>query len=168
MCICEGPVEWESCEVHYLTGTKKTAGRFGPCSGVLTPDWSSQEERFDAISDYFVSKLRPSDGVLIENYAMGAKGKVFHIGENTGLLKHKLYKLGVDFKVASPSALKKFATGKGNSNKEAMNHAFVEKTGYDVRAAMGLSGDSWNPSSDVVDSYFLCQMLEKEGAKLTR
>lgn len=166
MCVCDGPVSWENAEVHFVAPSKSTAGAFGRCTGTLAPEWSTQEERFDWLSDYFTSKLRETDRVLIEGYAMGAKGRVFHIGENTGLLKHKLWRAGIEFVVAAPSLIKKHATGKGNSNKEAMNAAFVEKTGVDVRSVLGV--ESWNPSSDVVDAYFACSLLEHDGENLSR
>ena len=46
------------------------------------------------------------------------------IAENTGLLKHKLYKIKVPTKPVPPTVIKKYATGKGNANKELMYEAF--------------------------------------------
>ncbi len=66
--------------------------------------------------------------VAIEGYAFGAKGKVFHIAENTGVLKYRLHQTGIPVEVIPPSAVKKQAAGKGNANKEEMYKAFVKET----------------------------------------
>jgi len=56
--------------------------------------------------------------VFMEGYAFGATGRVFQIAENTGSLKYQLWKEGLGYDVYPPSMIKKFATGKGNANKE--------------------------------------------------
>ena len=58
--------------------------------------------------------------VALEDYAFAAKGRVFHIAENTGILKYKLFQQGIPLETISPSAVKKNATGKGNADKEMM------------------------------------------------
>jgi hypothetical protein len=55
-----------------------------------------------------------------------------------------------------PTVLKKFATGKGNSNKQQMYDAFVEQEGVDLIQAMGRKNCD-SPVSDIVDAFFLCQ-----------
>lgn len=59
--------------------------------------------------------------VAIEGYAMGAKGRVFHIGEWGGVARLALMERG-DCAVITlpPSNLKSFATCKGNAPKEFM------------------------------------------------
>ena len=99
-----------------------------------------------------------ADVIVLEDYAMGAKGKVFHLGENCGLLKHKLWQRGLKFETVAPTALKKFASGKGNSDKCAMLNAFVKETGIDLMKQMDKeSKDCGSPVSDVVDSFYLAQ-----------
>jgi crossover junction endodeoxyribonuclease RuvC len=127
-------------------------------TGTLMHDWSSQEDRFDVISDHFIRLLKPSDVVLMEGYSYGSKGVVFHIGELTGLLKHKLWLMNIGFEVTPPSSIKKFATGKGNANKAVMNEWFVKKTGFDIRGALSLSPKMESPAADVVDAYFACAL----------
>ena len=58
--------------------------------------------------------------VAMEGYAMGAMGKVFHLGELGGLTKmtladHDLYPL-----IIPPTTLKKYVTGKGTGQKNLM------------------------------------------------
>lgn len=162
MCVStDKRVLWDTCSVYYLTGSRKFVGERGNMSGVLSPKWKTAEQRFDQLSDFFVSKLWTGDLVIIEGYAFGAKGQVFHIGENTGLLKHKLHSRGIEFETVQPSVIKKFATGKGNADKAAMNVAFEEHTGISVKKILAASETQWNPSSDVVDSYYMCKYAAK-------
>ena len=89
---------------------------------------------------------------------MGAKGKVFHIAENCGLLKHKLWVAAHRYQTITPTALKKFATGKGNADKCMMHAAFVAETGIDLMKAMDKeSKDCGSPVSDIVDSFYLAK-----------
>lgn len=144
---------------HFLSPTKKGVGkgRSGDLvwEGHPYPEYASQEGRFNAISSWALSLCMNADLVVIEDYAMGAKGRVFHLGENCGLLKHKLWHNGLGFTVIAPTALKKFATGKGNADKCAMVGAFKQKTGIDLPSAMDGGKDCGSPVSDVVDSWFL-------------
>lgn len=131
------------------------------------PAYSNNQARFDAISDWsinIIAKNWPPDVVAIEGYAMGAKGLVFNIAENTGLLKHKLWRLGYKFLTPAPSAVKKMATGKGNANKEKMQEAFIAETSIDIKAELGMSASSWNPSSDVIDSYYVAKWASLNSA----
>ena len=93
--------------------------------------------------------------VFIEDYAFGATGKVFHIGENTGLLKYRLYKRDYSFQMVAPTMVKKFATQKGNANKEMMLDQFNMENNIDLREVIGTKTE--NPISDIVDSYYVWQ-----------
>ena len=85
-----------------------------------------------------------------------SKGKVFHIAENTEVLQYNLYLAGKEYHKIPPTSLKKWATGKGNSDKEKMYERFLEIEGLDLKAMFGLKkADS--PLSDIVDSYFLAK-----------
>lgn len=148
---------------NFLTSVKKYQTSYLPQSnrdftivGWPYPEFTSQEDRFNGISDWAMKLCKKEDTIVIEDYAMGAKGKVFHIAENCGLLKHKLYKQGIKFVTIAPTALKKFATGKGNADKCAMYDAFVNETGIHLRELMESDNkDCGSPVSDIVDSYFL-------------
>ncbi len=69
---------------------------------------------------------------LLEGYSFGSKGKVFHIAENTGILKYKIHNMGVPLEVIPPTTVKKFATGqrKCRQNDDAQ---FVQR-GYRNRS----------------------------------
>jgi crossover junction endodeoxyribonuclease RuvC len=94
--------------------------------------------------------------VFIEDYAYSATGKVFHIAENMAILKNMLVQTGIKYTMISPTAIKKFATGKGNANKEKMYESFKNETGRDLEKEFELRCDK-NPISDIVDSYWLCK-----------
>lgn len=64
--------------------------------------------------------------ILIEDYAYNARGRVFHIGENTGILKFLLEQECMPYDVVPPTVIKKFATGRGNADKKMMTKAFLE------------------------------------------
>ena len=96
----------------------------------------------------------------MEDYAFAATGRVFHIAENTGVLKYKIYNSGVPLEVVPPTTVKKFATGKGNSDKDQMHQAFMIETGMDLKWKITPDKTNvGNPVSDIIDSYYICKYL---------
>jgi len=63
----------------------------------------------------------------------------------------------VSFVTIPPTVVKKIATGKGNANKEAMETAFLQETNFNFKALFNLSPKQWNPSSDLIDSFYICK-----------
>jgi Holliday junction resolvasome RuvABC endonuclease subunit len=115
-------------------------------------------ERFYNISQWAMSILKKFSvqEVCLEGYAMGAKGRVFNIAENTALLKYHLWRANIKYHTPSPTTVKKYYTGKGNSGKTLMHDAFVERTGINLVQEFGQNAES-NPVSDIVDSHaMLC------------
>lgn len=142
---------------YYLTDKKKYTGTFAGCvHGHQHKGYNSNEERFDNITDWVLSLLNIDDYVNIEGYALGSTGLIFNIAENTGLLKHKMYKNGIKFTVTTPMTNKKSATGKGNAKKDQMYAAFKEETGLDLLNIFGCKTVA-NPVSDIADAYFLAK-----------
>jgi hypothetical protein len=96
----------------------------------------------------------------MEGYSMGSKGQVYNIGENGGLLKHKLWKSNISFINPPPTTVKKFFSGKGNAKKDFMFHALVEREPECsiLPALLECKIDS-SPLSDVVDSYAMLDYL---------
>lgn len=155
------PFNFDNVDVFALNGMKKVIGKhpFGIQIQKMPSkdEWATNEERYDQISSWVI-KIFQAHGVTdvyLESYAFGAKGLVFHIGENTGVLKHKLWNLSIPITVFAPGTIKKIATGKGNANKERLNESFVEETGVDIKALFKQSEKSWNPSSDIIDAYYI-------------
>lgn len=117
----------------------------------------NQQKRYEVIADYFVNAVKEHsvDVVYIEDYSFGSRGKVFHIAENAGLLKYKLYKEGIQVETVAPTRAKKFATGKGNANKISMYEYFKETTKEDF--SLLVKKDIPNPYSDLIDAYWICR-----------
>jgi len=117
----------------------------------LYPQWTHNTERYSKLADWVCDELmwqkRPV--VCIEDYAFSARGRVFHIGENTGILKYKLNKCGLRFESVTPQIVKKYATGKGNAKKVDMYEAFIEDTGIELAKVK-----QW---SDIADSYWIAK-----------
>lgn len=150
---------FNNCLFYYQTSVKKLEFNGKKFNGSLFKLYRNEEERFynNAIwAESIFSIYLPTFGAL-EGYAMGAKGKVFHIGENTGMLKHVMWRSGLKFITPPPTVVKKFATGKGNANKEKMEEAFLAETQFDVRKHIGQSEKTSNPSSDLIDAYYMCK-----------
>ena len=153
-------------DFYYLTDKKKYEGTFRPnITGTFHKGYLSAQERYENIADWVISTIRsyyPEHAVNpkmpminLEDYSFASKGKTFHIAENMGLLKYKFYRSNISFHLIAPSSVKKYATGKGNSNKESMIEAFRETTGIDLLSVLDCSYNS--PASDIADSYFICK-----------
>lgn len=74
----------------------------------------------------------PVDLVVIEGYAMGTgrQAGTYAIGELGGVIRLALHEAGIPYIEIAPATLKKFATGKGNANKDAVLLA-AARAGFD-------------------------------------
>jgi len=162
-CICiNSGAEFNitNCSFHYLTSTKKYEGVWKQnvnITGNLHFDFTSDEQRYNLITNWVLGLLEEDDVICIEGYSMASTGRVFNIAENAGLLKHYLWKNKFKFSVVPPTVIKKFATGKGNANKEKLQESFVQETGVNIKQILNMTEKQWNPSSDIIDSYYLCK-----------
>ena len=124
--------------------------------------WKADEDRYDDIANWALQILiskHSVDKVFIEGYSYGSSGKVFHIAENTAILKNYLWDEGLEFEIIPPTVIKKFATGKGNANKELMYESFEnENPEIDLRSWLTpRSSNTISPVSDIVDAYFIAK-----------
>src|SRR5690554_4155496 len=128
--ITVGPsTDFKKCKSFFYSADKKLQVKYPHnIYGFIVSPYESQEERFDNLSEWAITILNQFKvtHVCLEGYAFGAKGTVFEIGENTGVLKHKMWKNNIKFITVPPMTVKKYFTGKGNSNKIAMHESFVE------------------------------------------
>lgn len=144
---------------YYLNSVKKrivenpTVGLYG----TLLPSIDDDTLKFDFISDWVIDIVlqHPHQDINIEGYAMNAMGRTFQIGENTGLLKYKLMQSGRAFNMIPPTAIKKFATGKGNATKPMMEVVFRKHHSFDFRELTHQPAGAENPSSDLIDAFFI-------------
>jgi Holliday junction resolvasome RuvABC endonuclease subunit len=104
------------------------------------------------------------DRIGIEDYAFAATGRVFHIGENAGLLKYFLEEASYAYHLIPPTVIKKFATGKGNADKVKMTAAFLAAyppaqawiTKFFPRANSD-SNVAKSPLADLADAYWIAR-----------
>lgn len=169
--------EWSPKQCQFLYVTKKKLPdpsdlRFMP--RVYPSGFNSDTERFYRLAESFVNDKAISDyefsAGFIENYAMGASGRLATIGENTGVFKSVLYaKKNIVLEAPTPTEIKKFATGKGNAKKEDMLEAFYRERGFDperfdIHEILGIKKTKKDGSvnvetvSDIIDAYFICKL----------
>lgn len=163
ICVFEGTkyFVFEKCQFYYLTDIKKYANTFFKnIHGTLFEDYTQECERYDSISDWVMKTVMGCSQIALEGYAYSAQGRVFHIAENTGILKYKLYEASMPLEIIQPSQVKKFATGKGNADKTQMYEAFLKETGVPLQGIITPNKkDIGNPVSDIIDSYYICKYL---------
>tara|TARA_B100000900_G_C20561146_1_gene708959 strand:- start:402 stop:980 length:579 start_codon:yes stop_codon:yes gene_type:complete len=163
------PFDFYSCEFFFLTNIKKYAKKIKQnITGETFLDYNQEIQRYETIADWAVDKVVGCSRIGLEGYAYNATGKIFHIAENTGVLKYKLYQKSLPVDVFTPSVIKKFATGKGNASKEKMYESFLQETGVPLNSFLGMSRQKTEPQkikspvSDIVDSYYICKFLRYE------
>jgi len=151
--------EFDKCKFYFLIKKKKWDAEVGSgqFQGEQHKEFTSQEERFNNITNFTVNKLWDLEKVFIEGYSFGSVGQVFNIAENTGVLKNKLFNLDIPFDIIAPSVIKKYATGKGNADKEKMYDSFVKETKCDLFKIFEVN-KLQNPITDIVDSYYITKL----------
>ena len=159
VCVHTGD-EWNvsNCKFFYVSKVGSQIINDGMFVGTVYPSYNSEYSRYEQLASWALKNML-DNGVqrcYIEDYAFAAKGKVFHIAENTGLLKYSMWNLGLPFEAYAPTSIKKIATGKGNAKKEDMYAVWLEETGIDIRHRISVK-TSWNPVSDIVDAYFIAK-----------
>lgn len=139
-------------------------------TAVETPKFDSVSKRAAWLANRFTDWFFQSGSypdtkeVYIEDYAFSATGRVFHIGENAGILKYFLDYHSLTYHVIAPTKIKKFATGKGNADKNKMTAAFLEAY-PDAKAWAPLlfprmSADTnlaKSPLADLADAYWIAR-----------
>lgn len=101
----------------------------GECSSITSKfrGWP----RVGHILTALLSMAEPAQVVVLEGYSFGSRGRaVYDIGELGGVVRWALFDSGVPFVDVAPSSLKKYATGKGNSPKDAMIAAAIRRFGF--------------------------------------
>ena len=161
ICITDDKFIFERSRFYFLTNKKKHLGIFGNITGSEHQPWTDPIQRFTQISDWVLKVLRLYQPggitIAIENYSYGSKGQaLFQIAENCGILKYRLLEQKWNYSVVVPSVVKKFATGKGNADKEMMYEQFCKDTKTDLKKLLD-SAKAGNPVSDIVDSWYIAK-----------
>ena len=166
LCIASSDISFKNCKFHYLSSKKKYIGQFDNITGTEYPEWSDPIERFTKISSWVHTSLRGYGDmdlfngkkvVHLEGYSYGSKGQaIFQIAENCGILKYSLLNIKIEYNIIVPSIVKKFATDKGNANKELMYEHFCKDTKTDLMKTLDMQTLS-NPVTDIVDAYYIAR-----------
>ncbi len=160
-----GHFDFDRCVFHYLSNSEKqqqlAAGTgLGNLKAEPYPEWQSAEERHEKLATWAYNIVQGCQEVFLEGYAYGVTSNRAPIYENTAILKHKMWKNKVSVNTYPPTVIKKFATGKGNANKELMYDAFVDEllTPTDLKEQLTpRTKKVISPISDIVDSYFIAK-----------
>ena len=159
------------CDVYYLETAQRlrrpsTFGLLTNLHPEIYPEWQTEEQRHDLLSEWAMKHTQDCV-VFIEGYAFATSGKshVRSVAENSGLLKHKMYKIKQPFSSIPPTVIKKFATDKGNANKDIMYESFTKEPDTPPNLKTILRPKSTKltgPTTDIVDSYWICKYGWKE------
>jgi crossover junction endodeoxyribonuclease RuvC len=119
-------------------------GYYDGCDSQVWKPKTKGHQRLDFILakvDEQLGEVIPA-AVFIEGFSFGSQGRaIYEIGGLGYLVRHHLWELGYPYCEVPPSVLKKFATGRGNANKDEMLATAIRKfafTGTDNNAA-----DAW-------------------------
>jgi Holliday junction resolvasome RuvABC endonuclease subunit len=164
ICIAGDDFDFDKCSFHFLTSKKKHIGKFGKnIFGYEIKDYKTPIERFTNISTWALDIIHKhktdTAKVFIEGYSFGSKGQaVFQIAENCGILKYRLQlSPSILYDTVVPSVVKKFASGKGNADKQLMYDSFSKHTKQDLLKMFDM-GKLNNPVTDIVDSYYIAKV----------
>jgi len=158
-----GYFDFDRCMFHYLFNSERqrqlaTRSGLSNLKAEPYPEWKTAEERHEKLTAWAYRIVQGCGEVYLEGYAYGVTSNRAPIYENTAILKHRMWKNKVPFTMYPPTVIKKFATGKGNANKEQMYDAFVDEllTPTDLKERLTPKAKKViNPISDIVDSYFI-------------
>ena len=157
--------DFDGCVFHYLFNNEKQQ-QLAARSGISNlkahpyPEWQTVEERHEKLTTWTYNLVQGCEEVYLEGYAYGVTSNRAPIYENTAILKHRMWKMKISFTTYPPTVIKKFATGKGNANKEQMYEAFMSEllTPNDLKELLTPKAKKViNPISDIVDSYFIAK-----------
>lgn len=130
------------------------------------------------MTEHIFEFIKDCEYAVIEDYNFGstASGHFTDIAEFCSQIKFQLLRQGTKIRLVSPPQIKQFATGKGDSEKPAMESAFLklecqkidiedlpEIPTYSRGKSVGLKHPKGiSPRSDVIDSFFMCRLLYTE------
>lgn len=116
----------------------------------LTGVGDKDPKRIVTLIDEIMRHIEPEDMVCIESPAMHAQGQA--VGFMWGLayaLRMALFRRQITYVDVTPSQVKKFATGKGNTPKDAMAVPIFKKWGFE------------NLSNNITDAFVIA-MIARE------
>jgi len=107
-CVCtfhytneEDSFQFMKCQFNFITVVIKYQSSFLNIHGSKYSNWSADIQRYETLADWTIQFIADCDQVAIEGYSYSSSGKVFHIAENIGILKYKLYQMSIPLTVIS-------------------------------------------------------------------
>lgn len=114
---------------------------------------------YDIVEPY----LKEIDYVAIEDYAFGAKGKVFDLAEFAGSMKNYMYDRRIPIKKFPPMTVKLCAAGSGAADKVLMGMSFkASSLSKLVNPYLFMLPEYDNPQEDLVDAIYMANTLRAE------
>lgn len=163
VCVSKNKVFADS-YFHFLTDNKRLVGKVGNIFGDEHDEYLCDQQRYENIAAWVLNIINPireqDHYILIEDYSFGSKGRVFNLAENCGLLKYMLYKEQFKFFTVPPTVVKKYATGKGNADKQKMYDAFHTMTDIDLIPIFSNTNKLASPVTDIVDAFYLTHYMQ--------
>lgn len=129
-----------------------------PVDGSLAEVWSikprgTHMERICAVEDELAKAARGAVFAFIEGYAFGSQYQRETAGEVVGVLKRRLFKMGIPYRVIPPAQHRKFTTGFGEAP-ELRGKAAKEWFRQTMERLSGLRF----ATSDMADAWSVAQM----------
>src|SRR5690606_22603174 len=125
----------------------------------ITSEIKEDPQRMIDLTEKVLSHLEKDDVIAIEGFSYGSRGKgiAFQFGYGYSV-KIALYTNYFNYLIVTPSQVKKFATGKGNTSKDNMILPIYKKWGYE------------HESDNVRDAFVLAQIARatKTSVELTK
>jgi len=191
-CICVGDtnnqIQFNQCQFHFLTDKPKYSQHIKnniiDCEGMLHSNYFGDNiQRYDYISEWALNIIKSYQdksrtiittidepiqiNVTIEELAYSQLGRISVLAENVGLLKYKLYKNNISFKLIGPTVHRKnFMSGFNVKNikdsKQKMYYVFQEKYNINLKDIFpSKSKQIGSPISDIIDAYSLILCAHK-------
>ena len=165
--VCVHPIDvnWhlDNCRFLTLDAVKKNQGYW--LNNTITVKSTSKTYEYDIVRYNFMAltfsdflKYHDVKTAMIEGYSYMSSGKVFNLAEATGLMKLNVVPNNIELQANTPPVFKKFATGKGNANKEKMAEAFFADTAVNLTKVFN-HNKLRAPVDNLVDSYWICKYL---------
>lgn len=121
----------------------------------ITSSIKKDPERFIGLVNKIFYFLKEGDTICIEGFSYGSRGKGVSTQYGIGwLIRAELVRNGYTYHEVAPTAVKKFATGKGTVKKDAMVLPIFKHWGFE------------NDSDNVRDAYILAQIARATKEKI--
>ena len=115
----------------------------------ITTKTEIDPERFMITANHIIQHLQEGDIICIEGFSYGSKGRGVSTQYGMGwIIRAELKRNGYNYYEIAPGALKKFATGKGNTSKDEMVLPIYKRWGYEGK------------TDNIRDAFILAKIAE--------